>query len=29
MKADAKLVHFFQKNKFCLLKMEKTYSFPR
>jgi hypothetical protein len=24
MKVDAKLVHFFQKNKFYLLKMEKT-----
>ena len=24
MKVDAKLVLFFQKNKFCLLKMEKN-----
>ena len=24
MKVDAKLVHFFQKNKFCLLKIEKN-----
>lgn len=30
MKADAKLVYFFQKNKFCLLKIEKKMLFfPR
>ena len=27
MKADAKLVYFFQKNKFCLLKIEKKLLF--
>ena len=29
MKADAKLVYFFQKNKFCLLQIEKKLLFSR
>ena len=29
MKADAKLVYFFQKNKFCLLQIEKKLLFFR